>query len=102
MTEPKKKITKAQTGGGAVGAEQDNLNELVEIRLFKDGTRYKDDVFVAVNGKSFQIQRGVAVKVPRYIKNVLDQSMAQDEYTAALMQKHAGEFMGEAKKYLAD
>ena len=38
-------------------------------------TRYeKDDVWVAVNGKSMQIQRGVDVEVPRCIALALDDS----------------------------
>ena len=34
------------------------------IRLFKDNERYRDDVFVSVNGRTFQIKRGVEVQVP--------------------------------------
>ena len=71
------------------------MQELVEIRLFKDNGRYKDDVFVAVNGKSFLIKRGETVKVPRYIKELLDSSMRQNEYAA----KHAE---GLADKYESD
>ena len=46
-------------------------NELVEIHLFEDGDRYKDDVFVAVNGKTFQIKRGETVEVPECVAEVL-------------------------------
>ena len=42
---------------------EDYWNEEVEIQLFKDSGKYKDDVYVAVNGKNFLIQRGVPVKV---------------------------------------
>ena len=38
-------------------------NDLVPIRLFKDNDKYKDDVFVAVNGRSFQIKRGETVTI---------------------------------------
>jgi hypothetical protein len=31
----------------------------------------KDDVYVAVNGKSFQIKRGETVEVPDYVAEVL-------------------------------
>ena len=31
----------------------------------------KDDVFVAVNGKSFQIKRGVEVEIPQCVYEVL-------------------------------
>lgn len=53
------------------------------IRLFKDNERYRDDVFVSVNGRTFQIKRGVEVQVPRYVQEVLDNSMSQDMVAAA-------------------
>ena len=31
----------------------------VRIRLFKDNSRYKGDLFVSVNGVSYKIRRGV-------------------------------------------
>ena len=36
----------------------------VRIRLFKDNSRYKGDLFVSVNGVSYKIRRGVEVEVP--------------------------------------
>ncbi|MDD3692590.1 MAG: hypothetical protein PHX02_01620 [Oscillospiraceae bacterium] len=69
------------------------MQELVEVRLFKDNGKYRDDVFVAVNGKSFQIKRGVTVKVPRYVKEVLDSSLKQDEYAARYSEKMADEYL---------
>ena len=62
-------------------------NELVTVRLFRDTERYRDDVFVAVNGKRFQIKRGVEVQVPRYVKEVLDHSMNQDLYAAQMLEE---------------
>ena len=63
------------------------LEELVTIRLFKDNERYRDDVFVSVNGRTFQIKRGVEVQVPRYVQEVLDNSMSQDLVAAAMVDK---------------
>lgn len=60
--------------------------KLVKIRLFKDNERYKDDVFVAVNGRSFQIKRGEEVEVPESVAEVLERSMDQDAATAGLME----------------
>lgn len=57
--------------------------ELVKILLPYDGRRYKDPVFVAINGKSFRIERGVEVEVPRYVAETLRNSQEQD---AAFMQ----------------
>ena len=68
-------------------------NDLVPIRLFK----YKDDVFVAVNGRSFQIKRGETVQVPAYVAEVLEQSMAQDNATANLIERESSAYAAEAK-----
>lgn len=59
-------------------AEAVNENELVTIKL--PLTREKqDDVFVGINGQTFKIKRGVAVEVPLYVKEVLDNSEAMEE-----------------------
>ncbi|MBQ8399864.1 MAG: hypothetical protein IJX08_07860 [Clostridia bacterium] len=43
------------------------------VQIYLPLTRSEtDDVYVAVNGKSFQIKRGVPVTVPDYVKEVLD------------------------------
>lgn len=54
----------------------------VKIRLFKDNTKYKGDVFVSVNGRNYQIRRGEEVEVPAEVAEVLEHSAAQDEITA--------------------
>ena len=36
----------------------------VRIKLFKDNSRYKEDLFVSVNGVNYKIRRGVEVEVP--------------------------------------
>lgn len=42
-----------------------------------------DDVYVAVNGKSFLIKRGVTVEVPDYVAEVIEHS---EEMQAAAME----------------
>lgn len=56
--------------------------ELVEIELFADGGKYKDDVFVQVNGETCLIQRGVPVKVKRKFYDVLIASRRQESANA--------------------
>ena len=53
-------------------------NELVEVKLFKDNNKYKDDVFVSVNGDNCLIKRGERVKIKRKFAEVLEQSDIQD------------------------
>lgn len=55
------------------------------------------DVFVAVNGKSFQIQRGVDVMIPRNVVAVLEQSAEQDLATWRATQAAEKEFEDEIK-----
>jgi hypothetical protein len=45
--------------------------KMVKLRLFKDKKAYKDDVFVGVNGRTWQIKRGVEVEVPECVAEVL-------------------------------
>ena len=55
----------------------------VRIKLFKDNSRYKEDLFVCVNGVNYKIRRGVEVEVPPEVTEVLEHSQMQDERTAA-------------------
>lgn len=41
-------------------------------------SNHKDDVIIGVNGKVWRIKRGEHVKIPRYVKEVWDNSKAQD------------------------
>lgn len=55
---------------------------MVTIHLFKDDDRYAAPVFVGVNGDSYLIQRGMDVKVPKAVAEVLEQSIKQDAEAA--------------------
>ena len=63
------------------------MEKMVKLKLFKDNGQYKDDVFVAVNGRTFQIVRGVEVEVTACVAEVLEHSEAQDRRTAELMER---------------
>ena len=67
-------------------------NELVEVKLFKDNNKYKDDVYVSVNGENCVIKRGQRVQVKRKLANVLDNSDMQDYETSMLIEKKSSEF----------
>jgi hypothetical protein len=71
------------------------LNEYISVKLFKDNDKYKDDVYVAVNGQNCIIKRGEWVKIKRKFALVLDSSEIQDMRTAQFIereQKRFGEF----------
>ena len=61
------------------------LNEYVEVKLFKDNDRYKDDVYVAINGKNCVVRRGEWTRIRRKFAMLLDQSEIQDLRTAEMI-----------------
>lgn len=67
-------------------------NELVEVKLFKDNNKYKDDVYVSVNDENCLIKRGERVMVKRKFADVLDKSDMQDYETSKLIEKKSNEF----------
>lgn len=74
---------------------QDNIarmNETVTIELFKDTDRYKYDVVVRVDGKRYQLKRGIPVQVPRKVYDVVKQQLMQDQATAQLIESKESEF----------
>ena len=86
------------TETGSVPETRTGGEELVSVKLFKDNDRYKGDVFVAVNGRRFQIKRGVEVKLPKYVAEVLAQLAEQDQNTAQLIERESSRFAAEAEK----
>ena len=54
-------------------AEKTAKVKTVKIKIPKTREN-SDDVYVAVNGKSFLIKRGVSVEVPEYVAEVLEHS----------------------------
>lgn len=68
------------------------LNEYISVKLFKDNDRYKDDVYVAVNGQNCVIKRGEWVKIKRKFALVLDASEIQDMKTAEFIEREQKKF----------
>ena len=58
--------------------EEIDWNERVELMIPRDmGNPQDGEVSIIVNGVIYQIQRGVAVQVPRFVKQVYLDSEAQ-------------------------
>jgi hypothetical protein len=60
------------------------------INLFYDGDKYKDPLFVGINGMTWLVKRGEPVEVPVEVAEVINQSLAQDGKTAQLIRNLAG------------
>ena len=73
-------------------AREAYMNEEVEIKLFKDNDKYRDPVFVGVNGETIAIERGVRVKIKRKFAEVLENSDAQEYAAAKLIERKSDEF----------
>ena len=71
---------------------EDYLNEYISVKLFKDNDRYRDDVYVAVNGQNCVIKRGEWVKIKRKFALVLDASEIQDMKTAEFIEREQRRF----------
>lgn len=85
---------KVKTAERAAEIEADRARgeELVEVKLFKDTGKYKDDVFVGCNGETIAIQRGERVKIKRKFAEILDNSEHQDYETAQLIEQKSAEW----------
>lgn len=73
-------------------ADKARGDELVEVKLFRDSGKYKDDVFVGCNGETIAIKRGERVKIKRKFAEILDNSEHQDYETAQLIEQKSGEW----------
>ena len=73
-------------------AEDAYWNEYVEVTLFKDNNKYRDDVPVGVNGEICLVQRGKRVKIKRKFADVLEKSNRQDFETSELIEQKSQEF----------
>ena len=71
---------------------EEYLNEYISVKLFKDNDRYRDDVYVAVNGQNCIIKRGEWVKIKRKFALVLDASEIQDMKTAEFIEREQRRF----------
>ena len=98
----RQEVAKAQE---AQPAEKQVLVELpappakkVKVKLFRDNDRYKDPVFVAVNGERYIVPRGVEVEIPEYIYEVLERSMAEDQQTALMLEQLEQKFNEKTKE----
>ena len=60
------------------------------VNLFYDGDRYKEPMFVGINGMTWLIKRGEPVEVPVEVAEGINQSLMQDGKTAQMIRELAG------------
>ena len=79
--------------------ERKYWSERVPFKAFKDNGRYKDDIIVGWNGKMYRIQRGKEVMIPRAVREIIYESMEQDQRTAELIEREENKFMADKDIY---
>ena len=93
---PEENVTHEETTTPEETATPEEQKEPTEkIFLFKDDSTYKDDLFVSVNGRNFQIQRGVEVEVPACVAEVIRNSDRQKQLAEQRLEKLAEQFIKE-------
>lgn len=88
-TEKLKETQAAETEEQTVEAPDDGM---VNIFLMRDSDKYKGDVFVQVNGRSYIVKRGRNVKVPKEVAEVLQNSQEQDTKAAEFIDQESEKF----------
>lgn len=64
----------------------------VDFYAFKDSDKYSGDIYVGINGRGYRIKRGVHVRIPKAVAEVLENSMEQDARTATLIDREGREY----------
>ena len=64
----------------------------VTIRLFKDDYRYKEPLFVGINGRTFMIPRGRDVEVDDYVAAFIAQQKAEEEQISRRVEQDDDEY----------
>ena len=83
-----------------VNEELDPMRK-VKIKLFKDNGKYKDDMIVGLNGRIWQIKRGVEVEVPWAVAEIIRESLEQDQATAELIMQEEQNFHDNVERRLS-
>lgn len=73
--------------------------DLVTVTLPRATGKEEDTVFVGLNGKGYTIKRGVPVRVPRPIYNILVESRRQQERQARFEEEQQKQMLRKASEY---
>jgi len=95
----KEKETKPEeTKPEELGTVEDFLNERVPFYAMLDDGKYKDDIFQTVNGKTWQIQRGENVMIPRFVYLAIMDAERQKRNAALTSRGYEEQFSAESNK----
>ena len=72
------------------------LNEYVDVRLFMDNGKYKEPLYVGINGKNCMIPRGEFVRIKRKFAFLIEQSEIQEMKAAETLQQAKDRYVQES------
>lgn len=100
VEEARKAVGKPSAGMTAeeLAAHKAEMAKPVSVKLFKDNGKYKDDVFVGVNGNGIYMKRGERIDIKTKYAEVLDNSEHQDYETAQMIERKASEWAEKSAK----
>lgn len=78
-------------------AKKKENTDLVTVKLFKDTGKYKDPLTVVLNGKIWRLERGIELRVPKDVKEIIDHSEYQDTMTARMIEAKEDEWKEKEK-----
>lgn len=72
-------------------------NDLVEVKLFQDTGKYAEPLTVVLNGKIWRLERGVPLKVPKDVAEIIEHSEYQNNMTARMIVQKEREWEEKSK-----
>ena len=78
------KAAEEKNSAQAERKEKTAPDDMVPIKLYKDGEKYKNPLFVGINGKTWFIPRGIPFLVPRMVSDFIESNISEE---AAVMEK---------------
>lgn len=90
-TAAEKAQEEAETEIARIRAANEKAEELVTVHVEMGSLRGKKNLEVSINGVQYLVNRGVDVKVPRKVAEVIENSMRQREAAFGLQDRRAAE-----------
>lgn len=89
----------ATTTNSAVETPYDPMKDMMEVRLPRATGKEEDTLFVGLNGKGYNIKKGVPVRVPRPVYDILMERERQIERQAAFEEEQQRKAAENAKMF---
>lgn len=72
--------------------------QTVTVRLFRDEYRYKNPLYVSINGKNWLIPRGKDFPMPKYVADFIEQQIQEEAAIWERVEKEEREYRDQTAK----